>query len=95
MGSSVKALLDKELVLVVHVEGEKAEEWKSPEDSYVPQTYFYAQREETPLPIHGTSEGSPHFFHDESTLAWGIEKMLQVVASGERYNSDGQQRTDL
>ena len=27
-------------------EGEKAEEWKSPENSYVPQTYFYAQREE-------------------------------------------------
>eukprot|EP00729_Bicosta_minor_P008951 gene8951-16321_t len=60
MGSSVKALLDKELVLVVHVEGRGMEE---------PGKFL--RTADTPLPIHGTSEGSPHFFHDESTLAWG------------------------
>ena len=64
--------------------------------SYVPQTYFYAPREETPLPIHGTSDSSPHFLHDESTLLWGLEKMIEVVKSGERYNSEGlPERTDL
>ena len=61
--------------------------------SYVPQTYFYAPREETPLPIHGTSDSSPHFLHDESTLLWGLEKMIEVtMMRGKQCNLQAQTR---
>jgi hypothetical protein len=93
MASGVKGLLAKGDVLVVHAEGAAAEEWMLPNQNSVPQTYFYAPGEDRPLPIHGTSDGSPHFFHDEATMLWGLEKMVEVVRTGQRSNDEG--RTDL
>ena len=55
--------------------------------TYAPQTYFYAPGEERPLPIEGSSTKSPHFFHDEATLVWGMQKALEVVRTGERSNN--------
>lgn len=95
MGTELKGLL-KGGFTVVHAENAKAEEWMLPGQGYMPQTYFYAPGEKTPLPILGTSETSPHFFHDEATLVWGARKALEVVESGERHNSEGAEvRTDL
>lgn len=44
--SALEFMLTCAVTMTRNNEGEKAEEWKSPENSYVPQTYFYAQREE-------------------------------------------------
>jgi len=89
MGGGVKKLLSEGRVLVVHAQGNKAtDEWKEMDHEYVPQTYFFAPGERHPLPIHGTSETSPHFFHDDATLKWGLEKMLEVVRTGQRSNQD-------
>ena len=70
-GQELRTLLKDDNVLVVHAENQKAEEWMQEGQSYMPQTYFYAPGEVEPLPILGTSETSPHFFHDEATLVWG------------------------
>ena len=37
----------------------------------------------------GSSDKSPHFFHDEATLVWGMRKVLEVVTTGERSNRAG------
>jgi len=76
--------------VVVHAENAAAKEWEADGHGYAPQTYFYAPGEEVPLPILGTSETSPHFFHDETTLVWGARKALEVVKSGARSNPTGQ-----
>ena len=88
----------------MHAENAAAKEWEADGHGYAPQTYFYAPGEEVPLPILGTSESSPHFFHDEATLVWGARKALEVVKSGARSNPTGRapemqipnpKRTDL
>ena len=88
-GADVRSLLGD--FVVVHAENAAMAEWQAPGQGYAPQTYFYAPGEDTPLPIQGTSEGSPHFFHDEATLVWGMRKALEVVASGERSNTPKQE----
>ena len=45
---------------------------------YAPQVMFYAPGETEPLPIHGTAEAQPHFFHDQETVLWGMKKTLYV-----------------
>ena len=45
---------------------------------YAPQVMFYAPGETEPLPIHGTAEAQPHFFHDQDTVLWGMKKTLYV-----------------
>lgn len=88
-GKEARALLGD--FVVVHAENAAMAEWQAPGQGYAPQTYFYAPGEDAPLPIQGTSEGSPHFFHDEPTLVWGMRKALAVVASGERSNTPKQE----
>ena len=88
MGADLKGLLSGGAFVVVHAEGAAAEQWMAQGQGYMPQTYFYAPGEEVPLPILGSSESSPHFFHDEATLLWGARKALEVVASGERHNAE-------
>ena len=83
-------LLANDDFVVVHAENAAAKEWEADGHGYAPQTYFYAPGEEVPLPILGTSESSPHFFHDEATLVWGARKALEVVKSGARSNPTGQ-----
>lgn len=89
-GSELKELLASDNFVVVHAENAAAKEWEADGHGYAPQTYFYAPGEEVPLPILGTSETSPHFFHDETTLVWGARKALEVVKSGARSNPTGQ-----
>jgi hypothetical protein len=60
-GGEFAALLAKGDFLVVHAENQQAAEWQEPGQGYAPQTYFFAPGEDKPLPILGTSEGSPHF----------------------------------
>lgn len=74
--------------LIVHAEGLKADEWQQPYQGYAPQVLFYAPGETRPLPIHGTVEAQPHYFHDHDTMLWGMRKTLEVVESGERYNRE-------
>ena len=45
---------------------------------------FYAPGETEPLPIHGTAEAQPHFFHDQDTVLWGMKKTLYVPAPASR-----------
>jgi hypothetical protein len=33
---------------------------------------FYAPGETEPLPIHGTAEAQPYFFHDHDTILWSV-----------------------
>lgn len=91
-GAELAPLLSQ--LVVVHAENDAATEWQQPGNAYAPQTYFFAPGEDEPLPILGTSETSPHFFHDETTLVWGAKKAIEVVATGERMNKKGE-RTDL
>eukprot|EP01043_Picozoa_sp_COSAG02_P010451 COSAG02_NODE_367_length_23739_cov_16.775127_9_plen_198_part_00 len=74
--------------LIVHAEGTNADEWQQPYQGYAPQVLFYAPGETQPLPIHGTAEAQPHYFHDHDTMLWGMKKTLEVVESGERYNRE-------
>lgn len=97
-GSELNDLLANDDFVVVHAQNAAAKEWEADGHGYAPQTYFYAPGEEVPLPILGTSESSPHFFHDEATLVWGARKALEVVKSGARSNPTGRvpnPRTDL
>ena len=44
--------------------------WQEKGHGYWPQTYFFAPGEDTALPILGNSDTSPHFLHDDDTIAW-------------------------
>ena len=65
----MKGLLDK--FAVVHVDTQAtAVAWQEKGHGYWPQTYFFAPGEDTALPILGNSDTSPHFLHDDDTIAW-------------------------
>ena len=67
-GQEFKTLLPK--FVVAHAQGKEQAQWQRPGHGYSPQTWFYAPGEEAPLPIQGSSDKSPHFFHDEATLVF-------------------------
>jgi hypothetical protein len=83
---TIKSIADE--FIIVHAEGTQADEWQQPYQGYAPQVLFYAPGETQPLPIHGTAEAQPYFFHDHDTILWGMKKTLEVVESGERYNRE-------
>lgn len=63
--------------------------WKRAGHDYMPQTLFFPPGEKNMLPILGTSDESPHFLHDDDTVAWGMQTCLEAVASGARWNPEG------
>jgi hypothetical protein len=89
-GSEVKKLLDK--FVVVHAENKHCAQWQLEGHGYAPQTLFFAPGEDDPLPIHGNSDNSPYFLHDDATLKWAMETTLEAVLTGARHAGTGEQK---
>jgi hypothetical protein len=39
--------------------------------------------------VQGTSDRQPHFFHDESTIVWGMKTAKEAVQTGARGVAPG------
>jgi thioredoxin-related protein len=83
LGSMVKERLGN--FVVVNAEGKAGmEAWAPPGHNYLPQTYFYAPGEETPLHIQTQNDDMPFFLYDDASIAWGMDTALTQVKSGSR-----------
>ena len=84
-GTAVRSLLPSFTVVHAHKLGQW-KHWCDESDCPMPQTLWFAPGERHRLLVHGTNSEFPHFFHDEETLEWGMRKVLEIVASGERWD---------
>lgn len=91
-GTKLRARLADGGVVVAHAEGAAAAEWRvgiAAKAGYDPAVFFYPpwrnkSGEAEPLPIHGGSERSPFFLHDEETLLWAVDIAVGAVREGKR-----------
>ena len=84
-GTAVRSLLPSFTVVHAHKLGQW-KHWCDESDCPMPQTLWFAPGERHRLLVHGTYSEFPYFFHDEETLEWGMRKVLEIVASGERWD---------
>ena len=91
-GTKLRERLAEGNIVVAHAEGAAAAEWRvgvAAEAGYDPAVFFYPpwrnkHGDAEPLPIHGGSENSPFFLHDEETLLWAVDIAIGAVRDGKR-----------